>query len=70
MNRKITIAFTEPENSETQRQIITNVIASGFYAYLKKNGYLKKDRSLKQKVEHVLAESRKICDGFGEIDSA
>ena len=70
MNRKVTVSFTEPENEAKQSQIITDAIAGGFYTYLKKHGYLKKDRTLKQKVEHAVAESRKICQGISDIDSA
>ena len=70
MNIKVAISFTEPENEEEQKEKVTDILSDGLYAYLKKSGHLKKDRSLTHKVERVLAQSRKICQGFDEIDSA
>jgi len=70
MNIKVAISFTEPENIEAQKEKITDILADGLYAYLKKSGHLKKDRTLTQKVERVLAESRKICQCPSDIDSA
>ncbi len=70
MNRKVTVSFTEPENAEEQKQTITDAIAGGFYTYLKKHGHLKKDPSLKNKVEQTVAKSRKLCQGIDDDHSA
>jgi hypothetical protein len=70
MNKKITITFTETKNTVKDGQKIQEIIAGGFYSYLKKNGYLRQNPEKQQKIQQALEESRKICHGMNSLDLA
>jgi len=61
METKPVVAFTEPANEAERQRRIVEIIADGFYAYLKANGHLKKNAGRSQKIEALLEESRRIC---------
>jgi len=70
MNKKVSIAFTEPKDGEKQKEKIREIIAGGFYNYLKKNGYFKQDPKKQEKIQQTIEESRRICHETDPIDSA
>ncbi len=66
MDKKVTVTFTEIDDPE-QKQRKIEILADGFYRYLKKKGHLKKDLERDHKIEKILEDSRRICQG--ELDS-
>jgi ribonuclease BN (tRNA processing enzyme) len=66
MDKKITVTFIESGNETERKQKIIEILAGGFYHYLKANGYLKKNPEREKQVEQVLEETQRIC--HGELD--
>lgn len=68
--KKVTIYFTKPEDGRGQGRVFQEIIAGGFYNYLKKSGHLRQDAENRQKTEQILEQSRRVCHDINPIDSA
>jgi len=66
----VTICFTKPEDGRGQSRMFQEIIAGGFYNYLKNNGHLRQDAENRQKTEQILEQSRRVCHDINSIDSA
>jgi len=61
--RKVTITFIEPKDDKERRQKIIELLADGFYRYLKKTGYFKENIEMQQKVGRIVEETNDLCHG-------
>ena len=66
MDTKVTVTFTGTEDPERDKRKI-ELLADGFYRYLKKQGHLKKDPERDRRIEKILEDSRRICQGGMDI---
>jgi len=61
--RQVTITFIEPKDDKERRQKIIELLADGFYRYLKKTGYFKENTERQNKVDRIVEETNDLCHG-------
>lgn len=61
--RQVTITFIEPKDDKERRQKIIELLADGFYRYLKKTGYFKENAERQKKVARIVEETNDLCHG-------
>ncbi|MBU4190181.1 MAG: hypothetical protein KJ886_04185 [Candidatus Thermoplasmatota archaeon] len=61
--RQVTITFIEPKDDKERRQKIIELLADGFYRYLKKTGYFKENIEMQKKVDRIVEETNDLCHG-------
>ncbi|MFH1093696.1 MAG: hypothetical protein V1739_06045, partial [Candidatus Omnitrophota bacterium] len=62
--------FTEATDIEKKEKRVQEIIAGGFYSYLKKHGYLKNNPEKQQKIQQTLEKSRTIWNNINSLDLA
>jgi hypothetical protein len=65
--RQVTITFVEPKDDKERRQKIIELLADGFYRYLKKTGYFKENIEMQKKVGRIIEETNDLCHGDDHI---
>ena len=61
--RQVTITFIEPKDDKERRQKIIELLADGFYRYLKKTGYFKENIEMQTKVGRIIEKTNNLCHG-------
>ena len=62
MPKKIEISYVEAPNEKERIEKITEILSEGVYAYLKKQGLLRKDASQSEKTKLLLEKTRLITE--------
>jgi len=62
MSKKIEVSYVEAPNEKERIEKITEILSEGVYAYLKKQGLLRKDTSQSEKTKLLLEKTRLITE--------
>lgn len=60
MEKKVTASFTETVDEPGRKQKITEILAEGFYGFLKTNGHLKRNHDIDKRIEKIIEDSKRI----------
>ncbi len=60
MEKKVTASFTETVDEPGRKQKITEILAGGFYEFLKTNGHLKRNHDIDKRIEKIIEDSKRI----------
>lgn|GEM_PF-1678246 len=60
MFKKVEVSYTERTDDKERLKRITEILAEGVYAYLKKNGLLREDIERTEKIKRLLEKAKEI----------
>ncbi len=66
MEKKVTVSFTKASDEASRNQKIVEILAGGFYGFLKTNGYLRKNGERSKKIEKILEDSKRLHESSSE----
>jgi len=64
--KKVEVSCTNCTNDEERQNRISEILAAGVYAYLKKNGHLRGNLGRKEKIKRLLVTAKGISNQVQE----
>ena len=60
MFKKVEVSYTERADDRERQKRITEILAEGVYAYLKKSGLLREDIERTEKIKRLLEKAKEV----------
>ena len=60
MKPKVELSFIETADDTERKAKIIDILAGGFYEFLKTNGHLKRNHDIDKRIEKIIEDSKRI----------